>query len=178
MRQNINLIEFDPENENALRIMYSVRAHPEVVPFLRGAPPVDFSSHVNYLRNVPAGKKFLLVQLGTSLCGYCQLTFAAAHIEIGMALHPDFCNQGIGSEALFQLLELLNTQNQSIILFVKKDNFRAIALYGKYGFKRVGEENEYGEYLMKHAIAKSNLPLKKDHLFECVQVVGSSIIGR
>jgi ribosomal protein S18 acetylase RimI-like enzyme len=151
--RNINLIELDTANQNHLITMYSVRTHSQVVPFLRGAPPPDFSSHVHYFRSLGPHKKFFLVQSESSLCGYCQLTFADTHVEIGMALHPDFCNQGIGSIALSQLLKVLfqndKAQNKSIILFVKKDNFRAIALYSKSGFKRVGNENEYGEYLME-----------------------------
>ncbi len=153
MLQNIDLIELDIEDENHLRTMYSVRTHSQVIPLLRGDPPADYWYHVNYLRNSPSQKKFFLVQSDSSLCGYCQCTYATEHVEIGMALHPDFCNKGIGSKALALLLELLpqkvNAKNKSIILFVKKDNFRAIALYDKYGFKRVGNENEYGEYLME-----------------------------
>lgn len=153
MQQDIKLIELDVENEHHLRIMYAVRTHPQIVPFLRGAPPPDFSRHVDYLRNLPSQKKFFLVQSDSSLCGYCQITYANTDVEVGMALHPDFCNRGIGSKALSQLLQLLvhdeKAQNKSIILFVKKDNSRAIALYNKYSFKCVGNENEYGEYLME-----------------------------
>lgn len=148
MQQN-NLIPLDINNDDHLNIMYTVRTHPLVIPFLRGSPPADFVSHITYLQNLPPQKQFFLIQTNLSLCGYCQITYETIHIEIGIALHPDFCNKGIGSFVLLQLLKLLSTQNKSIILFVKKDNIRAIALYEKYGFKQNSDENEYGEYRME-----------------------------
>lgn len=147
------LIELDKNNADHLGIMYSVRTHPDVDRYLRGAPPARFEDHVNYLRRVGPHKKFYLVQIESLLSGYCQLTLSDNQVEIGMALHPDYCNKGIGSMALALLLARLQedeeTKNKSVILFVKKDNPRAIALYHKYGFQIIGNENEYGEYLMK-----------------------------
>lgn len=154
MQQNIKLIPLDIENEDHVRTLYSVRTHPEVVSCLRGPPPANYADHVRYLRNLSVHKKFFLVQQNSSLCGYCQLTHTDNHVEIGMALHPDFCNRGIGSKALSLLVEYLlqneSTQNKKLFLYVKKDNARAIALYSKFGFERIGNENEYGEYLMAH----------------------------
>ena len=80
-------------------------------------------------------------------------TISDDHVELGISLHPDHCNKGIGSMAMSLLLMHLQqseeSKNKSLILFVKKYNFRATALYAKYNFKRVGNENEYGQYLMK-----------------------------
>lgn len=151
MRPNVELIALDVGDESHVHILYSVRTHPQVVPFLRGPPPPDFSRHVEYLRNLPSQKRFFVVRLGASLCGYCQLTYDPAHVEIGMALHPDFWDKGIGSQALYCLLEFLQSENRSILLFVKKSNLRAISLYKKRGFKQVGEENEQAEYLMSYS---------------------------
>jgi small conductance mechanosensitive channel len=173
VQQNIELVPLDAEDENHLRAMYCVRSHPEVTSFLRGAPPSDYTCHITYLRNCPPQKRFFLVRSESSFVGYCQLTDTQDHVEIGMALHPDFCNQGIGSKALASLLELLqNTgQEKSIILFVKKDNLRAIALYRKYGFERVGNENEYGEYLLTRAsniIRSQKQEVNMRHLFRAL----------
>ena len=153
MQQNIDLIELDKHDSLHLEILYIVRSHPEVDRYLRGTPPANFSAHVNYLQNISPHKRFYLVQTNDSFCGYCQLTISENHVEVGMALHPDYCNKGIGSKALSSLLERIRQDNEiknkPLILYVKKDNLRAIALYTKQGFKRIGAENEYGEYLME-----------------------------
>ncbi len=154
MRPNVELIAFDTKDESHVHTLYSVRTHPQVVPFLRGPPPPDFSRHVEYLRKLPSQKRFFVVRLGASLCGYCQLTYDPAHVEIGMALHPDFWDRGIGFQALSCLLEFLHSEkapNRAILLFVKKSNLRAISLYKKHGFKQQGEENEQAEYLMSYS---------------------------
>lgn len=153
MQPNLSLIHLDKSNPDHLAMMYSVRTHPEVDRYLRGSPPASFFDHVNYLRRVGPHKKFYLIQVETLLCGYCQLTVSEDQVEIGMALHPNHCSKGIGTRAMPLLLELAQQDEEmshkSFILFVKKDNSRAIALYAKYDFKRIGNENEHGEYLMK-----------------------------
>lgn len=153
MQQKVRLIELDQNNQVHLNVMYSVRSNPDVDRYLRGCPPTNFDSHVSYLQNVGSLKKFYLIEVNTSLSGYCQLTVSDVQVEIGMALHPDYYSKGIGSVAMSKLLNLLQNneefKNKSLILFVKKDNLRAISLYTKYGFMRKGEENEHGEYLMK-----------------------------
>lgn len=151
MQQNSHLIELDKDNQEHLNLMYLVRAHPEVDCCLRGNPPENYSSHVNYLQSIGPHKKFYIIQSQWVLCGYCQLTLSNENIEIGMALHPNFCNRGLGSKALAELLQIIQEEykNKELILFVKKDNLRAISLYRKHSFEQVGEENEWGEYLMK-----------------------------
>lgn len=149
----MSLVELDTNDSDHLASMYSVRTHPDVDCYLRGSPPACFDDHANYLRCVGPHKKFYLVQVESGLSGYCQLTISENQVEIGMALHPDYCNKGVGSMALSLLLTRLQdnkvTNGKPIILFVKKDNPRAIALYQKYGFECIGNENEYGEYLMR-----------------------------
>lgn len=153
LHDKIELIELDQTNVDHLQTMYSVRTHPEVDCFLRGTPPDSYEKHINYLKSTGPHKKFYLVKTESALCGYCQLTLSEKHVEIGMALHPDHCNRGVGSRALSLLLTLLQNnekiKDRPLILFVKKDNPRAIALYRKYGFESIGNENEHGEYLMQ-----------------------------
>lgn len=153
MPPNTNLIALDHTNHDHLQLMFSVRTHPEVDRFLRGSPPASFGDHVNYVKNLRSHKQFYLVQSEATLCGYCQSNKTSTHIEIGMAIHPDYCNKGIGAAALGQfLIRLLQSTTNAvlpIILYVKTDNPRAIALYKKFGFETIGSENQYGEFLMQ-----------------------------
>jgi len=151
MQQEISLIELDIDDSAHLATLFSIRSHPDVIPFLRQTPPPDFSHHVHYLRSLGSEKRFFLVRSASTLVGYCQLTFICqepTQVEIGMALHPDHCNQGIGSLALRLLLKRLPPESQ-VLLYVKKDNYRAMALYKKFGFNRTCDENEYGEFIYR-----------------------------
>lgn len=157
MLENIKLVPLNVDIEDHLELMYRVRTHPDMEKYLRGLPPSNYEQHIHYLKN--AGSKcFFLVQHGDHLIGYCQLTLADAHTEIGMALHPEFCGKGIGTAALNLLLKTVEASphfNQNLILYVKSNNLRAIALYAKYGFVREEEINKYGEYLMKKKVTFS-----------------------
>lgn len=152
MQQNIELTELDKGNSDHLACMFEVRTHAEVDKYLRGSPPASYADHVNYLKNVGRHKRFYLIGIGSHLGGYCQMTISEAHIEIGMALHPDHSSKGVGSNALPKLFDQIQLDNdlkgKPIILFVKKDNTRAIALYRKHGFIPESE-NDHGEYLMR-----------------------------
>lgn len=56
--------------------------------------------------------------------------------EIGIALHPDFQNQGIGPKALEQFLNLLReSQFEVVQLVVRNDNLQAIQVYKSAGFR-------------------------------------------
>ena len=147
MQQNIELVELDQNSPDHLQTMYVIRTHPEVDHYLRGSPPANYADHVNYLRKVGPHKEFYLIRSDAELCGYCQLTHSEGPTEIGIALHPSYWNKKIGYWAMSLLLEKL--KETALILFVKKDNVRALALYTKLGFKVVGSENAYGEYTMK-----------------------------
>lgn len=159
MLQNISLIELDKNNPDHVGLMYIVRSHPEVDKYLRGTAPENFFEHVKYLFHLKPGKKFFLIQSNLSLCGYCQYTISDSQVEIGMALHPHFSNKGIGSQTMALLLSKLQndemTKGKTVILFVKKDNLRAIALYEKYDFKRE-KENEFEEYLFVRTCSRSS----------------------
>lgn len=152
MQLNISLVELDRSQPAHLEIMYAVRSHPEVAKYLRGNPPATFDSHINYLQRVRGQKQFFVVMAGMDPCGYCQLTPTQDSIEIGMALHPDYSNKGIGSKALALLLMFVqkndSAKKKPLILYVKKDNARAIALYNKFGFQTLSE-NEFNEFLMQ-----------------------------
>jgi len=154
MQPGTSLVALDRDNPSHVATLYAVRTHGEVACFLRGAPPASFADHQRYLQRLGPQKSFYLVQVGEALAGYCQLTASEGALEIGMALHPDYCNRGVGSEALAQLLQLLQgrddlTRGRSLLLFVKKENARAIALYRKYGFSSDGDLNDDGEYRMQ-----------------------------
>lgn len=90
---------------------------------------------------VSPGSYWLLL-LGTTSCGYFRSREVSGnHWEIGLDLHPDFQNRGIGYESylLFAKSVLLPNGVSKVSLRVLRTNYRAIALYKKLNFQTVGE---------------------------------------
>ncbi|GAC16672.1 GNAT family N-acetyltransferase [Aliiglaciecola lipolytica] len=83
--------------------------------------------------------------------------------NIGMAVLPDKCNQGIGSALLKAAIELLENwlAVTRIELEVYTDNAHAVALYEKFGFKKEGTAKQYafrnGEYVDVFLMARVNI---------------------
>ncbi len=165
MLHDLKLVELELRNFTHLHTLFSVRTHPDVSKYLRGPPPHSFTEHIAYLTRLGTNKKFYLVELqssccfsiDSSFCGYFQLTYSDESIEMGIALSPKFSNKGIGSKAMSLLLTMLTqdekAKDKSLILFVKADNPRAIALYKKHGFMCSEHINEYGEFLMRRNLS-------------------------
>ena len=59
--------------------------------------------------------------------------------DFGIAVIKEYWNQGIGSQLMNRILEFAKENSFEIIdLQVRSDNLRAIHLYERYGFKKMG----------------------------------------
>lgn len=59
--------------------------------------------------------------------------------DFGIAVIKEYWNQGIGSQLMEKILEFAKENSFEIIdLQVRSDNLRAIHLYERYGFKKMG----------------------------------------
>lgn len=148
----VDLLPLEKNNPDHVGMMYKVRTHSEVDKYLSGNPPNSFLDHVKYLHGVKENKRFYLISYATQLCGYCQATWGDDHVELGWALHPDYWGKGLGDSAIGSLLALVKPEalKKSILLFVRKDNSKAIHLYHKHGFKITREDVEKNEYVMEY----------------------------
>jgi putative acetyltransferase len=80
--------------------------------------------------------------------------------QLGMSVHDDYQNQGVGSKLLAAALDLadnwLNLKRIELTVFT--DNARAIHLYQKYGFIIEGTLRQYafraGEYVDTYSMAR------------------------
>lgn len=64
--------------------------------------------------------------------------------EIGISVKKDYRNKGIGSSLLSEAIKFANNRGlDNIRLNVRSDNTRAISLYKKFGFKKVGTIYRY-----------------------------------
>ncbi len=146
--QNIELTPLDLNNAKHMGCMFNVRTHPSVCTFMPGSPPKNFLEHVQYLYNVK-NKVFFLIGNEEELFGYCQATFGLEEIELGWAIAPQYWGKGIGTEAVRQLIETVLPHGKRIVLYVRKNNPRAIALYKKYNFKITEERESTEDYKME-----------------------------
>ena len=96
------------------------------------------------------------------LIGLSQIKRARrSHVgQIGMAVHDDYQNQGIGSQMLEAVINLadnwLNLKRLELEVYI--DNENAIHLYEKYGFVIEGTLRKYafrdGDYVDAYAMAR------------------------
>lgn len=149
-QQKVELIELDLNNPDQIGCMYKVRTHPLVAPHFLGPAPKKFLDHVQYLCSVK-NKTFFVVSVDQTLCGYCQSTDLPDEIELGWALHPDFWGKGIGSIAVQKLIETMVPRKKKLVLFVKKNNIRALSIYQKQHFRISHEHQEDILYKMTYA---------------------------
>ena len=93
----------------------------------------DLNTLKEELENNPFGKVVLYIE-EDSVIAYLYYSEIYERVEINnIEVEPDFRNKGIGTELLRYLTE--TTDQKSISLEVKKDNYNAIKLYKKFNFK-------------------------------------------
>lgn len=147
------MVPLNKDDPDHVGIMFKVRTNPEVDQFLCAEPPLDFFEHVKYLNQVGNSKRFFILKKGDVLCGYCQLRIELDYVDLGWALDPKWWGQGIGNEAVKLLVEYVKKQpefkSKKIVLFVKKENERAIHLYKKHGFRVIKDDSVCNIYRME-----------------------------
>jgi len=91
---------------------------------------------------------FIVAEKDNKVVGYLSAV-AEGHFNrlchiLSIAVLPEYRGQGIGSELLKYLIDLVKMKKiSSIILEVKKNNNIAINVYKKFGFKIIGYKYRY-----------------------------------
>jgi len=62
-------------------------------------------------------------------------------VDLGMGLHPDYREMGLGTKLLGRVLKMCRGKYDSVVLFVFRKNKRAQNLYKKLGFEPRGGIN-------------------------------------
>ena len=94
------------------------------------------------------------ITIKSNVIGYClyQHLFEQAEI-LRIGTHPHYQRQGMGSQTLNRLHELLQgNQVESLLLEVRADNVPAIALYEQQGFVMIHQRKGYYKLLDQPAI--------------------------
>lgn len=133
------------DNEDLL-FLFNTRRHPEVDKMLTGSAPQDYTQHLNYISKVQGKTKWLFVAFSDANCvGYGQVyDVTDSHLEVGFVIHPDYQGKGFGKEivkaTIARALELF--PNRKVVLYVRKDNDRAVHIYRKLGFVDMGFKDD------------------------------------
>ena len=106
---------------------------------------------------VPWSRNLFLSELGNknafyivAICdedvvGYCGINFVCGEGSItNIAVHPKYRNNGIASTLLGKMIDFAKNENlEFVTLEVRESNIKAIKLYEKYGFLKVGSRKNY-----------------------------------
>jgi len=99
-----------------------------------------------FLLGLEAGAfKVIGVRRGGILAGYMAFSLIADEMEIlNLAVHPDFRRQGMGEALLARSFEICRQSGiAKSFLDVKVSNDPALALYRKFGYKKIGIRKKY-----------------------------------
>ena len=149
LEKTLKLRPINLGDEVDIRFMYDTRFHLKVCQHLMNSTPPGASfppsldSHRQWLKaNVPQRRLMFLMWAEEQRVGYCHAyDFVGKDtVEVGFVVHPDHQGKGYGKEAVLLLLEHLTTRmpEKKIILYVRKENVRAIGIYRKLGFTEAG----------------------------------------
>jgi len=126
--------------------LYRVRTSDEVDSQLSGEMPLNFKEHCSWLNknHIVNNRIYIIRNEEDELVGYMQFfNKTSDSIEVGWALHPDCFNKGYGQASVMEAIERAGKlyRNKKLYLSVKQDNYKAIHIYKKYGFKEFERKN-------------------------------------
>lgn len=89
--------------------------------------------------------KYFTYEIDGIPVGFIHYTFLYERAElIDIAVLSNYQNQGIASQLMSYMIEdCQKNEIENITLEVRKDNFKAIHLYEKYGFRQVATRKNY-----------------------------------
>jgi len=131
------------KSEEELKFLYDTRTHPEIDKMLSGEPPKSYEQHLNYLNKVLGKTRWVYIAYNeeNNKIGYSQIyDVTETHLEVGFAIHPNFQGKGYGKSIVEETIKkaIETFPDKKIILYVKKDNPKAIHIYEKFGFEKKG----------------------------------------
>ena len=130
----LKLTETDEEKE----FLYKTRTHPKIDFMLLGNPPKDMEQHLNFLDKVLLISRWIYIAYyQTKRVGYSQIYDVQDNsLEVGFVIHPDYQGKGLGINLVLETVEIAKKEfkNKKVILYVLKDNKKAIHIYKKIGF--------------------------------------------
>lgn len=115
-----------------------------------GLPPstrIAIENWIDYLAENGFG---IVAEIDGRIVGHCVIvpTIDWKKVDLSIFVHQDFQDRGIGQKMLKAIIEYAREMGfEGIMLVTERDNFRAVHVYKKMGFKIVNPEHECDMYL-------------------------------
>jgi ribosomal protein S18 acetylase RimI-like enzyme len=141
--EEINILPIAPEHVPGFWRALDIVARERKYLVLTEAPPME-SSREFVLKNIAVRNPQLVALAEGEVVGWCdvrreELPGYAHSGTLGMGILPAFRDKGLGRRLMQATLEAAHVEGfVRVELTVNADNFRAIALYEKFGFQREG----------------------------------------
>ncbi len=144
--------------------LYEMLACPGVVRNTLQLPYVSLDSREQWLSNLTDNDYMLVAEVDGRVVGNIEITrrkHRLAHVaQLGMAVHDDYQDRGIGTALMEAALDLADNwlNVKRVELDVYTDNDRAVHLYEKFGFEIEGTLRSLafreGEYVDAYHMAR------------------------
>ncbi len=145
---------------NAIELELTIQAVADIEAIVQPQDAWNYQTLVQLLEQdsiqmlIVYGQNQSAITIKSNVIGYClyQHLFEQAEI-LRIGTHPHYQRQGMGSQTLNRLHELLQgNQVESLLLEVRADNVPAIALYEQQGFVMIHQRKGYYKLLDQPAI--------------------------
>jgi RimJ/RimL family protein N-acetyltransferase len=135
----------NPYNQNHLLFLYETRFNKDVTKTLLESEKPTFEKHVEYVKKKDAsGHLFFICYKEDVPIGYCQCFSLGSDVwELGWVIHPEYQNLGYGKLSVqLLLLEVFAMGGSAAELVVLKANYKAFAIYVRFGFQVIEESKD------------------------------------
>ena len=151
-------------NSDDYRDIYEMSTCPGVIRETLQLPYVSLDKRRDWLNNMSPDEYMLVAEVDGSVVGSIGIRRGKdrlAHVAgLGMSVHDDYQNRGIGTELMRAILDMTDNwlNIRRVELDVYTDNLRAVHLYKKFGFEIEGVRRDFafrdGEYVDAYHMAR------------------------
>ncbi len=143
----ITITPYDQKYYNSLLQMYDSY---KPLGSVQGLPPINKEKRHTWTQDMISNATNLLALFEGRVIGHASLFSVPVNwAEYFIFIHQDFQRQGIGTAISLYVIEWAHEEKLSTIwLTVERNNFVAISLYRKVGFKRIGSCDDCWEMIL------------------------------